>query len=295
MFKSKWFLVVSLAVLVMAFAVTGCGPEDEAAAPAVEEVGVQYQGAQIGLVVPAYVEIDSIAELNDYADEFGPIVGIDPGAGIMAATEEAIEVYDLQLGMIEGSDAAMVAELDASIANEEWIVVTGWAPHWKFAAWDLKFLEDPELVYGGEEYIANMARQDLADDLPAVHEFLQNFSWGPEDIGAVMALNQESDDFLGNARTWIAENQDLVNSWIPEGFEGEGAEVEILMVEWECATASTYTVAAILEDAGYDVSVTAVDAGIMWSSVAAGDADLFVCAWLPGTHAAYIEEFGGSQ
>ena len=293
MFKSKFVLAVSLLVVAMALVVVGCGPDEEVVAEGVEEVGVLYEGARIGLVVPTYVDIDSILDLNDHVDEFGgQIIGIDPGAGIMAATEDAIVEYDLQLSLLEGSDAAMTAELDATIANEEWIVVTGWAPHWKFAEWDLKFLEDPELVYGEEEYIANVARPGFADDYPEVHEFLQNFHWGPEEIGAVMALNKEDDDFIGNSRSWIAENQDLVDSWIPEGLEGDGAEIEILMVEWECATASSYTAAAILEDAGYNVTVTPVDAGVMWSSVAEGDADFFVTAWLPGTHAAYWEEFG---
>jgi len=104
----------------------------------VENLGANLDGARIGLVVPEYVTANSIDELNDYIDEFGgDITGIDPGAGIMAATEEAIEEYDLDYNLLSGSDAAMTAALERAIDREEWIIVTGWTPHWKFASYEI--------------------------------------------------------------------------------------------------------------------------------------------------------------
>ena len=266
MFKGKSLALVLCLVGLLAFVVVGCDQVE-----------------------------DVIGDNGDAEDQgFVQIVGIDPGAGIMAATEDAMEVYGLNLDVIEGSDAAMTAELSSAIANNEWIVVTGWAPHWKFAEWDLKFLDDPEEVYGGEEYIATIGRQDLETDMPEVFAFLQNFAWGDDEIGKVMDMNSEVDDYLGNAQTWIADNQDIVDGWLPEGFgaEATGQEVRISMVEWDCATASTYVVAAILEEAGYSTDITPVDAGVMWAGTAAGDFDFFTTAWLPGTHEAYFADYG---
>ena len=37
----------------------------------------------------------------------------------------------------------MTAALKSAIANDEEIAVTGWTPHWMFARWDLKYLDDP--------------------------------------------------------------------------------------------------------------------------------------------------------
>lgn len=178
----------------------------------VVEIATHYEGARIGLVVPEYMDITSITEVDDYVSD---ITGIDPGAGIMSTTEEAIEIYGLAAGLIEGSDAAMTAELSTAIANEEDIVVTGWTPHWKFAEWDLKFLEDPENAYGDEEYIASVGRAGIEEDLPEVYEFLQNFYWGDDEIGELMEMNAEDPDYEGNARTWVDNNQDIVENWIP--------------------------------------------------------------------------------
>jgi len=250
----------------------------------------------VAVILVAALAIGIVGCEPEAEEGFREIVGIEPGAGIMEATEEAIPAYELDLELSEGSDAAMTAELSDAIAMEEWILVTGWTPHWKFAEWDLKFLEDPEGVYGEEEYIGNIARLELQDDLPEVYEFLENFYWGDDEIGEVMELNAEDDtDLLGNAQEWVEENRDFVeNEWLPEDFgaEAEGQEVEIALVEWECATASTYVAKAVLQEAGYDVEVSTVDAGPMWSAVAEGDVDFISCAWLPVTHGSYWDDYG---
>ncbi len=184
-----------------------------------EVLGSNLDGTRIGLVVPSYVEIDSISQLAEYADKFnGRIVGIDPGAGIMQKTEVALETYDLEdeIELVEGSGATMTAELANSIKNKQWVVITGWTPHWKFAKWDLKYLEDPKNVYGGEEYIATAVRSGLKEDMPRVYAFLDNFKWSPEAMQQVMVWNQdEGVDPYESAKKWVEQNQDIVKSWIP--------------------------------------------------------------------------------
>jgi glycine betaine/proline transport system substrate-binding protein len=185
-----------------------------------EVLGPNLQGTRIGLVVPSYVEIDSIPQLAEYADRFdGKIIGIDPGAGIMGKTETAMETYELgeSLQLVEGSGATMTAALADAIKNEEWVVVTGWTPHWKFAKWDLKYLADPENVYGGEEYIATVVRSNLEEDMPEVYQFLDNFEWSPDEMQQVMVWNREDDaDPYQTAVRWVNENEDKVQSWIPQ-------------------------------------------------------------------------------
>jgi len=185
----------------------------------IEDLGPNNENARIGLVVPSYVDINSIEDLNANKDKFGgEIIGIDPGAGIMACSLEALDEYGLEMELMEGTDATMVASLKQAIDNNEWVVVTGWTPHWKFARWDLKFLDDPKLVYGETETINTMVRTGLKEDMPEVYELCDNFHWDSAEIGSAMALMEEMDSAKA-ARQWVEENQELVNSWLPEAYK----------------------------------------------------------------------------
>ncbi|GAB3341589.1 MULTISPECIES: glycine betaine ABC transporter substrate-binding protein [Chromohalobacter] len=182
------------------------------------DTGVNLDGTKLGLVVPAYSEVDSIADLNEHADDFdNKLTGIDPGAGIMRLTDKVVEEYDLDLNLQSGSGATMTAALKSAIANDEDIAVTGWTPHWMFARWDLKYLDDPKNVYGGAEQIHTIVRQGLKEDMPEAYAILDAFEWTAEDMGEVMLMNQEEDsDPYENAKQWVEEHQDMVQEWLPE-------------------------------------------------------------------------------
>ncbi|GEN27278.1 hypothetical protein HVA01_09240 [Halovibrio variabilis] len=182
----------------------------------VEDLGPNLDGTKLGLVVPEYTDVDSIAKLNDNADSFnGEIIGIDPGAGLMSLSEEVVDTYDLELNLRSGSGATMTAALANAINNEEDIVVTGWTPHWMFARFDLKYLDDPENVYGGAEQIHTVVRQGLEGDMPEAYAILDAFEWTPEQMGEVMLMNQEDDsDPQETAQQWVEDNQDVVEQWL---------------------------------------------------------------------------------
>jgi len=93
----------------------------------VVDLGPNMEGNKTGLAVPDYVDITSIEEVN--SDNFDEIVGIDAGSGLNQATEEVIEAYDIDIDIMDSSDAAMAAALGDAIENKEPIVVTAWQPH----------------------------------------------------------------------------------------------------------------------------------------------------------------------
>lgn len=182
----------------------------------VVDLGPNLKGAKLGLVVPSYVTIDSVDQINANAKKFKKqIIGIDPGAGLMGMAEKALVTYDMKdMELMEGSGAMMTAMLGNAIKNNEWIVVTGWAPHWKFGRWDLKILKDPKGVFGSEETVNTIVRKGLKEDLPDVNAFLDAFFWTTADIGQIMVWNQDGMDPADSAKKWVKENPDKVAVWL---------------------------------------------------------------------------------
>lgn len=180
------------------------------------DLGPNFEQARIGLVVPKYVTINSIAEMNKFHKKFkGGIVGIDPGAGVMAKTESAIKEYNLdKIELMPSSGPIMTASLKNKYKHKEWVAVTGWVPHWKFAKFDLKFLEDPKEIFGKSETINTIARKGLKKDMPKVYSILDNFKWTSAQIGEVMAMNAENGEAEENAVKWVEKNPEIVKNWI---------------------------------------------------------------------------------
>ncbi|MEK3697212.1 MULTISPECIES: glycine betaine ABC transporter substrate-binding protein [unclassified Paenibacillus] len=182
------------------------------------DAGVNLDGTKTGLAVPAYMDINSIEDLKNAevaASLDNMIIGIEPGAGIMTATEAAIEAYGLSdYTLLESSSAAMAQELQKAFDNNEPIVVTGWTPHWMFANMDLKYLDDPKNVYGGAEQIHTMVRKGLQDDMPDVYLFLSQFKWTADDMAQVMVKIQGGQSPEEAAKDWVDNNEAKVNEWI---------------------------------------------------------------------------------
>lgn len=202
----------------------------------VVNLGPNFEGTKIGMVVPditagrlsagtgirnkPYITVDSIEELKDHADKFNHrIIGIEPEAGIMKKTREAMAAYGLEndFRLVEGSEVSMVAELSHAIRHQKWIVVTGWIPHWMFARWELEFLDDPKGIFDDSEaHIATIVRHGLKKDMPEAFAFLDSFRWEPEDLGQLMLWIQEDQGRYPyeKALRWIRSHPEKVEQWI---------------------------------------------------------------------------------
>jgi len=183
------------------------------------DLGTNLDGAKTGLVVPAYMEdVKTIEDLKkpEVAQQLGnQIIGIEPGAGIMTSTNEAIKAYGLDgYKLVESSSAAMATELDKAYKAKKPIVITGWTPHWMFAKMELKYLEDPKKAYGEAEQIHTIARKGLDQDQPKAYKFLDQFQWGPDDMAEVMVDIQSGTSPEDAAAKWVDAHPDQVNEWL---------------------------------------------------------------------------------
>jgi glycine betaine/proline transport system substrate-binding protein len=200
----------------------------------VDDLGPNFEGTRIGLVVPDVsvgrqtgptgarvrprIPVKSIADLKDHRADFaGRIVGIEPGTGIMDATRKAIAAYGLDgFRLVEGSETGMAEALSEAVRRQEWIVVTGWTPHWMFGRWSLRFLDDPQGIYGHGGDIHTLARRGLHDDMPKVYRLLDRFHWRGDELDQLMVWihSDVQQDPYAQAQRWIRTHPQRVNEWL---------------------------------------------------------------------------------
>jgi glycine betaine/proline transport system substrate-binding protein len=257
-------------------------------------------GLSLSLIAAGCGQDDSASNGNNGGDETTTnvseeldytITGIEPGAGITGQAINTLEEYENLEGweLQESSTAGMMGSLDTAIKNEEPIIITGWNPHWKFSAYDLKYLEDPKGTFGGSENINTIVRKGLEEDMPNAYKILDRFNWETADMEAVMFDAQEV-SFEEAANNWIKENQDKVAQWT-EGVEKvDGKELELVSTPWDSERASSSVMKAVLEQQGFKVTVTPVDPAIMFEAIANGEGDATVAPWLPSTHSSFYEK-----
>jgi glycine betaine/proline transport system substrate-binding protein len=222
------------------------------------------------------------------------IIGIDPGAGLMKATDKAIKEYGLDdWELIEGSSAAMTAALTEAYKDKKPIIVTGWTPHWMFSKFEMKYLEDPKGVFGKDEQIHTIVRKGLKEDQPSAYAFLDKFEWKPADMETVMLDIADGKKPEEAAADWVKNNEETVSKWV-EGIQpADGQKLTLAYVAWDSEIASTNVVKTVLEQKlKYQVELSQVEAGPMWVGVSNGDVDGMVAAWLPTTHEDYFKKLG---
>ena len=185
----------------------------------VVDFGSMYSG-RLGWVVPEYVpasELSAIPDLRDpsLADRFeNRVQGIDPGSGLNQASAQALKIYRLNdMELVSSSSAAMTAVLDQAIRQQRWVMVTSWTPHWMFARYRLRFLQDPELVFGGIEWIHALGRPQLDLEMQDVAGFLTRFHLPDQEISDLLL---QANDRTAEAAVddYIASHQERIRYWI---------------------------------------------------------------------------------
>jgi glycine betaine/proline transport system substrate-binding protein len=186
----------------------------------VVDLGILYGYARLGWVVPDYIPESELSSIEDLKKDSvreqldGTITGIDPGAGLTRLSKKAIEEYgldgyDLQIS----SGAGMTAALERAVNREEWIVVTGWSPHWKFGAYDLRYIEDPQGVLGSYERVHALARQGFYQENPEAALFLARMHFDIEELQAAMFQAQET-SYEEAVTQFIEDNPELIDYWV---------------------------------------------------------------------------------
>jgi glycine betaine/proline transport system substrate-binding protein len=188
----------------------------------INQLGAWNDEAVLTFAVNSDAPIDSIDELADHADEFGnTIYGIEPGAGLTAATKDnVIPTYGLEgMNYVTSSTPAMLSELKSAMNSGENVVVTLWRPHWAYDEYDIKDLEDPEGTLGETESIYSFSSQEFPDTHPNVTQWITDFKMDSETLYSLenaMFNEYDGNDYGPIVDEWIDENQEYVDSLTAE-------------------------------------------------------------------------------
>lgn len=183
------------------------------------DLGSWNDDAKLTIAVNADAPVDSLSDLAAASDQFdNRLIGIEPGAGLTAATQdEVIPTYGLDgMDFVTSSTPAMLAELDSKLAAGENVAVTLWRPHWAYDAYDIKDLADPEGTLGDAESIHTFTRTGFETDHPEVNEWLSEFRMDSEVLfsleNVMYNTGEDVTDYTDIVRQWMTENQEWVDS-----------------------------------------------------------------------------------
>ncbi|MEO0944523.1 MAG: glycine betaine ABC transporter substrate-binding protein [Pseudomonadota bacterium] len=134
------------------------------------------------------------------------------------------------------SDATFKAQLKSSYGNQKPILFYYWTPEWIHAAYDITPLAEPahtegcmDLQLDGEDWLevskAGCATPDasiyvsysksLEQRNPPAAKFLSQIQLDPDTVNQwILQIGRDEMDPVDVAETWVAENMDIVESWI---------------------------------------------------------------------------------
>lgn len=186
-------------------------PYFEKHAGKIDEIGITYPEARTGFVVPKYSKLQTISDLEHSPQS---IIGIEKEAGVMKKAEAAIEKYKLKTPLLYLSEAEMTERLADSILRRSEIVITGWEPHWMFARFEVRFLDDPDIVFGEREKIYTVARTNLEEKHPNAVRFFERMQLSEKQLNSLVYEVRLSEDPKQGVKKWIDENEYIVNQWV---------------------------------------------------------------------------------
>jgi glycine betaine/proline transport system substrate-binding protein len=138
--------------------------------------------------VPDYVPIDQVASVADLARpeiaaKMGHLIqGINPGAGISRFSREIIKQYGLaEAGyhFENGSEADCFTRYEKSVERGEWIVVPLWHPQFLHHRFNIRELEEPKGLLGGQDDATLIVSNEMAAAMtPELLDELSRLSLG---------------------------------------------------------------------------------------------------------------------
>ncbi|MBG6092613.1 glycine betaine ABC transporter substrate-binding protein [Actinomadura viridis] len=174
-----------------------------------EKISVWYDKAPLTIAVPEYSPLKSLADLKGKGGTYGgKIVGIEKSSGLYRVSKEKmLPAYGLEgeYEVTTSSTAAMLTELKKATDAKKDIVVTLWRPHWAYAKFPIRDLEDPKGAMGEPDGVNIVGREDFSKDQPEVAGWLKKFRMDDKQLGTL-------EDLMENK--YKGKPEQAVNEWM---------------------------------------------------------------------------------
>lgn len=188
-----------------------------------DDVGIIYTGGKNGWAVPSYIpesQLSSISDLDkpDVKGKLnGTVQGIEPGGGLMQASEKTIKAYNLDgYNLQSSSEAGMLAGVSRAYQSKQWIVATVWSPHWLFQKWQMRYLKDPKGTLGGEEQVHAFASKQFATKFPRADVFFKHFKLTLADVEAIEYEGNSTNDYATAAKKFVDAHPEKLKAWLQQ-------------------------------------------------------------------------------
>ncbi|WP_447893813.1 ABC transporter substrate-binding protein [Vreelandella sp. GE22] len=189
------------------------------------DVANNVDGAQMTLAVPEYTYengIQSFSDLTANRDMFnGQILGFGAGSAASEILQEAIDSDANGFGdwrLQDTSEVGMLSAAQDAINREEPVVWVGWTPHWMNLELPMRYLDDPNDLFGennGESEVLTVLRSEYADAHPNVVTFFEQFTFSADEQSwMIQAFGQEEGDLSEVARQWMSDHPERLESML---------------------------------------------------------------------------------
>lgn len=188
-----------------------------------DDVGVIYTGGKNGWAVPKYIPESTLSSIEDLnkpevkSKLNGTVQGIEPGGGLMQASEKTLKAYDMNgYNLQASSEAGMLAGVSRAYQSKQWIVATVWSPHWLFQKWQMRYLKDPKGTLGGEEQVHAFASKQFATRFPRADVFFKHFKLSLADVEAIEFEGNSTNDYATAAKKFVDAHPEKLKAWLQQ-------------------------------------------------------------------------------
>ena len=242
----------------------------------------------------------------------------------MKADQERVDGLNLDFVVNNaGTAGALWAALDASIANDEPIVMFNWTPNFTEVLYEGAFVEfpafepecntdpswgvNPDALYDcgnpAGAYLKIGVNSEFPAKWPNAYGVVQNINFQNSDL-AEMALYVDLDGMEPEdaANAWLADHCDRWTGWsgadasaCPAGptVEPLGSDLAMCRANWASGYVQAEIVRQVLQSAGYGVSdPSAMELGpaTAYMTMASGECDFWANSWYPNHYSWYENE-----